>query len=157
MSDRPCSSAEARQFDFWLGEWDVTWPTEQAGGEAGERGSGTNRITRMFGDCVIEENFSNGDGSFTGHSVSVYDERAALWRQTWVDSDGNYLWFTGRFDGQAMDLRTEPIQRESGIAVYRMLWSDISEDSLEWAWQVSPDQGDTWRDLWNISYRRRGT
>ena len=38
QSVKPCESLEARQFDFWLGEWDLTWPAEQTGGGAGEIG-----------------------------------------------------------------------------------------------------------------------
>lgn len=157
MSDQsqPCNSPEARQFDFWLGEWDLSWPAEQSGGQPGERGAGFNRITRLFDDCVIEENFTTDDASFRGHSVSVYDEASGLWRQTWVDSAGGYLAFTGSFDGETMELRTEPSERDGQTVVQRMVFSRIEADSLEWAWQGSRDGGETWSDLWNISYRRR--
>lgn len=40
------------QFDFWLGEWDVTW---------GEDGKGTNHIIRIMDDKIIQENFSAPD------------------------------------------------------------------------------------------------
>ncbi|HEX6222236.1 MAG TPA: DUF1579 family protein [Acidimicrobiia bacterium] len=152
---QPCASPKARQLDFWLGEWDLSWPAEQAGGEQGERQTGYNRITKLFGDCVIEENFTTDDASFRGHSVSVYDEKAGMWRQTWVDSAGGYLAFTGSFDGKTMELRTEPSERDGETVVQRMVFSDIADDSLEWAWQGSRDGGETWNDLWNISYRRR--
>jgi hypothetical protein len=36
------------QFDFWLGEWDVTW---------GEDGKGENHILRIMDDKIIQENF----------------------------------------------------------------------------------------------------
>ena len=151
----PCGSEQARQFDFWLGDWDLTWPAEQSGGESGETMTGSNRITRLFDDCVIEENFTTADASFRGHSVSVYDERAGLWRQTWVDSAGGYIVLTGSYDGETMELRTAPIERDGETVLQRMVFSDIDVDSLEWAWQGSRDGGSTWNDLWNITYRRR--
>lgn len=40
----PCSSQEHRQFDFWLGEWDVTQKGKPAG---------TSRITAILGGCVL--------------------------------------------------------------------------------------------------------
>lgn len=157
MSDTstPCGSEQARQFDFWLGDWDLTWPAEQSGGESGETMAGSNRITRLFDDCVIEENFTTTDASFRGHSVSVYDERAGLWRQTWVDSAGGYIVLSGSYDGETMELRTEATEREGETVVQRMVFSDIDVDSLQWSWQGSRDGGATWNDLWNISYRRR--
>ena len=36
------------QFDFWLGEWDVTWD---------EDGKGKNHILRIMDDKIIQENF----------------------------------------------------------------------------------------------------
>ncbi len=150
----PCSSTQARQFDFWLGEWDLTWPAGQTGGAEGETGSGTNRIERLFGDCVIEESFSTSDGKFQGRSLSVYDDKAGLWRQTWVDSSGGYLALTGGMAGDVMELRTALEQREAETVVSRMIFTDITADSLTWHWQGSRDGGETWNELWTISYRR---
>lgn len=156
MADtRPCSSAEARQFDFWIGVWDLTWPAEQTGGEAGSLGRGRNHVDRLFGDCVIEENFTTDDASFRGHSVSVFDERAGLWRQTWVDSSGGYLVFTGQFEDGVKELRTEPAEGDGETRVQRMRFTDITANSIEWAWQGSRDGGETWNDLWNITYTRQ--
>lgn len=110
----------------------------------------------MFGPCVIEENFATDDGRFQGHSVSVFDEKVSLWRQTWVDSSGGFLVFAGIFDGENMDLRTVPRDEEDKTVVNRMFWTDILTDTLSWRWQASVDDGATWKDLWTISYRRRG-
>lgn len=150
----PCTSAGARQLDFWLGEWDLTWPAEQSGGEAGDIARGRNSLTRLFDDCVIEENFTTEDASFRGHSVSVYDVNAGLWRQTWVDSAGGYLSLIGGVEDGQMVLATEPVESDTGAAFNRMVFSDVEPDSLEWAWQRTGDGGATWTDLWNISYRR---
>lgn len=150
----PCSSPEIAQFDFWLGEWDLSWPAAQTGGSAGEVATGTNRIERLFGNCVIAEHFATADKSFSGRSWSVFDPTAGLWRQTWVDNRGGYLVFTGGFDGKKMELRTGPTERSGELVVNRMVFSDISADSLAWAWQRST-RGETWEDLWTIHYQRR--
>ena len=156
MNDaKPCSSPEARQFDFWLGDWDLTWPAEQTGGDERDIGTGTNQISRLFGDCAIEERFATSDGSFLGRSLSVFDSRTGVWRQTWVDNTGGYLVFTGDFDGETMELRTEPEERDDEIIVQRMIFTDVTADSLNWTWQGSRDGGTNWNDLWNIAYRRR--
>ena len=157
MSDTatPCNSPESRQFDFWLEEWDLTWPAEQSGGEKGDTAHGTNRIEGLFGDCAIEENFAAADGTFRGRSLSVYDTRDEVWRQTWVDNMGAYLAFTGSFDGETMELRTLEIERDGKRAVQRMVFSSIEQDSLSWNWQNSVDGGETWTDVWSITYERR--
>jgi hypothetical protein len=37
----------------------------------------------------------------------------------------------------------------------RMVWHNISSDTLDWNWEVSQDSGETWRVLWRIDYTRR--
>jgi hypothetical protein len=59
-------------------------------------------------------------------------------------------------DGDDMVLVTEPGTDEEGrIIVNRMVFTDITPDSLYWQWQKSTDAGDTWSDLWTITYKRR--
>lgn len=151
----PCSTPQHAGFDFWIGEWELSWPAEQMGGSPGEQGSGTNRVERVLDGCVIQENFSTNDGSFRGHSVSVFDIDTGIWRQTWVDSSAGYIVLTGRFEGDMLILTTEPRERDGQVALNRMVFRDIGPDSLNWDWQGSRDGGDTWNNLWNIGYRRR--
>lgn len=153
----PCEAPESGQFNFWLGEWDLTWPAEQMGGKEGETGKGTNSITRILGDCIVKENFSFPAGDFYGNSVSVYSPARKCWQQTWVDSQGGYLLFTGEFKDGQMILRTEPFKRGEKTYVSRMVFRNITADSLDWDWQRSEDMGQTWKDLWNIHYQRRQT
>lgn len=150
----PCSGTGHDEFDFWVGGWELSWPAEQMGGAPEERGSGRNRVERVLNGCVIEENFSADDGSFRGHSMSVFDADAGLWRQTWVDSSAGYIVLTGRFKDGRMILSTEPRERDGQIVVNRMVFRDITRDSLRWDWQGSRDGGETWTDLWNIEYNR---
>ena len=145
----PCASEEARRLDFWLGEWDLRW----------EGGHGTNSITRRFGDCVIEENFEGTmpTGIFRGHSVSVWDARRGIWRQTWVDNRGGYLVFEGGVEEDGIlrlygEERTLP---DGSRARMRMAWLDVRPDSLQWHWQRSVDGGATWETVWLIHYQRR--
>ena len=59
----PGRQAGAKQFDFWLGEWDLTW---------GEDGRGTNRITLILDEQVIQEEFDGTPAiSLKGLSVST--------------------------------------------------------------------------------------
>ena len=37
----PCAVAQQKQFDFWVGEWELTWPGEKPG----ETGHGTNSLS----------------------------------------------------------------------------------------------------------------
>src|SRR5215470_2046859 len=84
----PCSGTEWRQFDFWIGEWNLTWPSPDGKGTE----NGTNTITRVLGDCVVLENFTGGGSNpMRGMSLSTFSPKLQKWQQTWVDDQGSYL------------------------------------------------------------------
>lgn len=145
-----CQTPEADGLDFWVGTWDLRWTA--ASGE----GAGTNVITRDLGGCVIHERFQDINTGFAGESVSVYTPSG--WRQTWVDNSGGYLLFTGdtHDDGTVSEMRMAPFENASGeMQTNRMMWEDVTDDSLTWRWQASTDDGATWSDTWVIYYTRR--
>jgi hypothetical protein len=142
---REAGPEPARQFDFWLGEWDLAW---------GDGEHATNSIYLDFDDRVIVESFDGRPSiELQGMSISTYDEDAACWRQTWVDNNGGYLAFKGAYADGRMDLRTRR-EVDGRPALMRMLWSGIRHDTLTWRWQRSFDRGSSWETLWQIAYTR---
>jgi hypothetical protein len=145
---KPCPEAEQKQFDFWVGEWDLTTP--------GQGGGGVNRIERVFDGCVIEENFTGGPANpLVGMSVSRFDPGAKKWKQTWVDNQGAYLDFTGEFKDGEMILQREATDASGSRFLQRMVWKNISSNELDWSWESSKDQGKTWKVIWPVHYKRR--
>ena len=137
------SAQPETQFHFWLGEWNVTW---------GEDGRGTNHIERILDGKIIQENFTAPD--LHGMSVSSFDPERGLWCQTWVDNNGTYLDFTGKFEDAKMILSRDAIIKGQACK-QRMVWYDIRENQLEWNWERSDDNGKSWRVLWQIHYTRK--
>lgn len=137
------------QFDFWLGEWDLTW---------GENGRGYSSVSRILNDKVIREKFTSEHDDevapFEGMSISSYQEAAQQWKQNWLDNQGNNLDFVGHFVDGEMILQREAMV-DGHYARQRMMWTAITPTSLEWYWQQSNDHGQTWQTLWHIHYTRK--
>jgi hypothetical protein len=132
--------------DFWLGTWTISWAPN---------GHGTNTIRRILDGAAIEENFDGRDDEsvLLGRSLSVRDSADGQWRQTWVDSTGAYLEFVGvEVDGRLSFQRDHRV--ESQVIRQRMLWLDVTADSLRWEWQRSVDGGANWDLMWRLDYRR---
>ena len=125
------------EFDFWVGEWDASW---------GDDGRGRNTVSRELDGRVVFERFDSPE--LRGMSVSTLCADG-VWRQTWVDSDGNYLDFEGGRHGDGMELR-----RSRDGQIFRMRWHDIQPDRFRWDWERSDDGGETWETLWPIVYTR---
>jgi hypothetical protein len=148
----PCAASAQRQLDFWVGEWDLTWP----GNKAGEVQRGTNSIRRVLENCVVEENFSGGsDMHLRGMSVSIFDTNAGKWKQTWVDNEGGYLDFIGEFKDGQMILARGVTRPDGTKGIQRMVFKNISSDEFDWSWEGSKDGGKTWQVAWPIHYKRR--
>ena len=151
MDSDPCAAVQQKQFDFWVGEWDLTWPGEKPG----EVAHGTNSIKRIMDGCVVQENFSAGEsGHLRGTSISTFDLKSGTWKQTWVDNEGGYLDFDGEFKGSEMILKREAIR--GGVKILqRMVFKNITANEMDWSWEASSDGGKTWQVNWPIHYKRR--
>jgi hypothetical protein len=150
QTNSPCSTPEASQLDFWIGEWKAEWKDSE-----GNVQTGSNTISKILGGCVVEENFSTGDNSFIGKSYSVYNTTKNIWEQTWVDNQGSYMDFTGGMNGENMILSRRVINKLGKEIIQRMVFSEITKKSFTWNWESSNDDGKTWTLNWQIKYSRK--
>ena len=149
----PCTSAEHRQMDFWLGDWDAVVKARKAP-EKDEwvQANGSNHVTAGDNGCTIVEDFhADGPaGPWTGRSISQFQPALGKWRQTWVDENNSYLAFTGGAEGKDFALYGEP---RNGRQM-RMVFASIRPDGFAWRWEASLDGGKTWRPQLFIEYKR---
>jgi len=81
-----CAAPEYRQFDFWVGEWEVVVPFAPAGTP-----NSASIIRSELDGCMVEENwFGGGFGAFSvaGRSLNMYDFSTGQWHQHWINSPG---------------------------------------------------------------------
>lgn len=141
-------------YDFWVGTWELEWKDDQVTGGMAE---GRNHIEKILDGRVIKENFEALNGSlegFQGKSYSVYDSVSQTWKQTWVDNQGGYLDFKGKVDGNKRIFFRKGKNPKGDEILQRMVFHDISADSFVWDWEISEDQGTSWKLRWRIFYNR---
>lgn len=131
-----------RQFDFWLGEWEVRDP----GGTL----VGRNRIARLFGDIGLQENWKGASG-LHGASYTVFVSERDRWHQTWVDSSGALLLLEGGMRDGSMVL-----EGTTASVRHRISWSiiDGGPDRVRQHWETSDDDCATWETAFDGRYRR---
>jgi hypothetical protein len=150
----PCTAPELHQLDFWVGDWELTWP---AHGQA-PAGTGTNHVEKILGGCAFQESFAAaGPQRLVGRSVSAYNPQLKIWEQTWVDNQGSYIALTGGFKDGAMTLTQRALGPDGKPRLARMVYLNIKPDSFDWHWESSTDEGKTWKLNWEIHYKRKGT
>jgi hypothetical protein len=142
----PCESRpESRQFDFWLGEWNVL--------SAGETVA-TSRIEKGASGCLILESYQQPDG-FSGRSINFYDPVLARWRQTWGDSTGNASEFVGDFRDKAMRFEGETHATGGRKVMRRMSLFDLGNGEVRQYSEKSLDGGRTWAPHYDFKYVRK--
>lgn len=141
---KPCTAAEHRQFDFWIGDWDVTNPAGKS--------AGSNVIKPILNGCVLHESWK-GNGGFTGESFNAYDASRKAWHQTWVDGTGGVLIMDGRFENGSMTLSDKDLPGKATAAVINEIsWTPHADGSVRQHWQVSQDGGKTWATSFDGKY-----
>ena len=141
----PCSAAEYRQFDFWIGDWNVT---------SGDQPAGTNSIHSIHGGCALQENWQgHGEGGISGTSFNIYDKSTGRWHQTWVDGSGTLLLLDGGLrDGVMVLSGQRPASDGSGMAQHRISWTPNPDGSVRQLWEASKDDGGSWTVLFDGLY-----
>lgn len=138
-----CVGEKHRQFDFWLGDWEVHSPTGQY--------QGANRIELIEGGCVLQEHWMGAQGG-TGTSFNIYDFTRDRWHQTWV-SGTMLLVLEGALHDRSMVLEGETVGREGDAVHHRITWTPLGADSVRQHWEQSAD-GAAWRTVFDGLYTR---
>lgn len=140
-----CAADAYREFDFWLGEWEVRTPSGQVAGH--------NRITSVLSGCVIKEEWTGSRGSI-GTSYNIWDAATGRWHQTWVDDQGTLLLLDGGLDGGKMVLHGERPGPNGGVVRHRVAWEPLEEGRVRQLWESSSDGGSTWTTVFDGTYHR---
>jgi hypothetical protein len=149
-----CSAAVHKQFDFWVGEWDVV-PNGQPL-PAGQKPM-TNVVTKEYGGCVVIEHWEGAQ--LTGSSFNIYDRTRGQWSQTWVDSSGgrHQYWGGLNSDGAMVFLGDVPLPRGSQFAgrrTIRLTFFPLGPDKVRQLSEAYMADG-SWSVNYDLIYTRR--
>jgi tetratricopeptide (TPR) repeat protein len=149
-NQRPCAyTPENRQFDFWLGEWNVS--TTQ-----GAVPSGNSTIELILENCVVQENWKSLNGPYAGKSYNIYNASLKRWEQYWVDNVGGNIFFYGGLKDGVMDYWTDDLPQPDGTKLKRHLqFFKLGSDSVRQFSQGSSDGGKSWQVEYDFTYIRK--
>jgi hypothetical protein len=132
-----CAAPEYRQFDFRLGAYSVTTRTGRPAGEA--------LIESTLGGCMLVE-YWTGAISGQGRAHYFYDRGHGLWRFVFVNDDGSSLIMAGGLVGSAMVFSGQNRFGEFD-GLHRMTWSKLADGRVSQLWELSTDEGASWKTV----------
>ena len=136
---------EPRQFDFWLGSWNVYLTGTDSLVASSE-------ITLAAGDLAIREVYQARSG-FEGESLSKFNQGTGKWEQFWVDNSGQTFFLTGAFADGGMVLEGESIGPK-GPYLNRVTWHNLPDGPRQ-VHEISSDGGKTWKAVFDGTYARK--
>jgi hypothetical protein len=143
MQSSPCQAPEHRQFDFWVGDWEVHDPAGNV--------VGTNKVTREQDGCLLVEHWVSAKGKETGTSFNYYDIRDKKWLQLYLDISG----YAGAFPAMAdqfTDGKMVLISDQTVTPVFRWTWYVTSAGHVRQMAERSTDNQKTWKIFWDSVY-----
>jgi len=150
----PCNADSTyRQFDFWIGDWEVF---AKNGNKAGE-----SRIELILDSCIILENWKSANqfrGVFySGKSFNSYNRNLRQWQQTWVDNVGGKTDYSeGRLETDRMIFKTQPYPfNKDTMAILRLTFYNLGPDKVRQHGEISKDNGGSWTTQYDLEYRRK--
>ena len=141
-----CSASAYRQFDFWLGDWEVTNPQGTV--------VGTSTIRKILNGCVLHEHWRGANGG-SGQSHNIYNLQTGKWHQSWVDDNGQLLLLDGGLDDRGrMVLRRETVSEGDATVIDEIAWEREEGGRVRQIWRKSTDGGANWQVVFNGLYTK---
>jgi hypothetical protein len=147
----PCiGNKQAREFDFWVGEWDVyKRSTTQLVGHS---------LIQVVSDgCAILENWTAAGSSGSGKSLNFIDPATGKWKQTWVGSRGPQDFVNGEYKDGAMRFTFDLTDTKGHKLTGRFIFYKEGPDQVRQLNEVSADKGKTWTTSYDFTYIRKKT
>jgi tetratricopeptide (TPR) repeat protein len=145
---RPCEySDKHREFDFWIGEWDVFNSQGQQ--------IGTNVIQKFINGCVIYENWTSARSGYYGKSFNYYDPAAGKWKQNWVDAMGGIVWYEGDVKDGAMHFTGASIGIDGVKQLAQVTLTPLPDGRIHHVINQSTDDGKTWSVYFDGMYVKK--
>jgi hypothetical protein len=145
----PCmKNAHAREFDFWIGDWDV-YPT------GGNQIVGSSKIEMEAGGCFILENWTAIGFPNTGKSMNFVDPVTTKWKQVWVGSGGIVTeYINGVYKDSVMQFESSSTSAQ-GIMKIRFRFFNQGSNQVRQFQEYSTDDGKTWNVSYDLTYIRK--
>ncbi|MBX7172424.1 MAG: tetratricopeptide repeat protein [Pyrinomonadaceae bacterium] len=143
---KPCLyQPQPRQFDFWIGEWDVFNP-------AGQK-AGINIVQSFSEGCGLMENWTGTIGG-NGKSINYYDASTGKWYQHWIGSGGGAVRYEGNFIDGAMRFEGFTVGQNGQKTLNKLTFFKIDENTVRQLAEVSTDEGKNWTVSYDFKYVR---
>lgn len=144
---KPCLvDPQYREFDFWVGNWDVKNPKGQLVGH--------NKVEIILDSCVVMENWQGLQGG-SGKSFNYRDSQDGKWHQLWVSSQGVSREFSGYYGDNMMALEGNFVSKNGNKVLTKLTFFKLADNKVRQLGEQSYDLGKTWNTMYDLTYEKK--
>jgi len=150
INANPCmADAHHREFDFWIGEWDVY----QTGTK--QPVVGHSLIQMISGGCAILEHWESSASN--GKSINFIDPVTNKWKQSWAGNyaNGTQEFVDGEYKDSAMRFTFETVNAPGQKLIGRFIFYNENSNQVRQFNEISADGGKTWTTSYDFTYIRK--
>ncbi len=141
-----CTTVAYKQFDFWIGIWNVY--------DVKSKLIGTNTVVKMPNACTIQENWSSKTSTNKGTSYNYYDVTDNTWNQLWIDNAGSILKLKGKLIGKNMVLKSDLITGKKKSFYNQITFFNNSDGTVTQLWELLDKDGIIFNEIFRGIYKR---
>ncbi len=134
------TTPDARQLDYWLGNWRVG-------------GSGTSAVSTSLDQCVVTERWDTGKG-LKGENIFAYSADDKQWHGLYVDNQGRVHILAGTVTSGVATFQGPSLVSDGHPVLNRITIARQGANAVEQTWEKSSDNGATWTVEFRGAYAR---
>ena len=144
----PCvASADARQLDYWLGDWSVASP--------GMAGKGHSTVHLSLDKCLLTESWGSDTSNHDGENTLAYNPEDKSWYGLFVDNHGRVHMMKGSVTPGAAELAGPALDGNGEAVMKKVRIVRVNADTVEQIWEKSVDKGASWTTDFKMVYVRK--
>jgi hypothetical protein len=126
------ASAEARQLDFWVGDWAVASP--------GMAGKGHSTVHLSLDKCMMIESWGSDTSNHDGENTLAYNAEDKSWYGLFVDNQGRVHMMKGavtpgsaEFQGSGRDENGGEVVKRVRVGRSRQIMEPVGSSTSRWS------------------------
>jgi len=144
----PCgSNSDARQLDYWLGDWSVGTP--------GAPNTGHSKVFLSLDKCLLTESWGSDTSNHQGENAMAYNPDDKTWHGLFVDNRGRVHLLKGRVAPGSAEFQGASRDESGNANLTKVKIVRVNRDNVEQIWQKSSDNGASWSTDVRMQYSRK--
>ena len=144
----PCAAnSEARQLDYWLGDWSVGTPEAP--------NTGHSKVSISLDKCLLTESWGSDTSNHQGENALAYNPEDKTWYGLFVDNRGRVHALKGVVTAGSAEFQGPSRDANGKVVLNKVKVVRVKHDSVEQIWQKSSDNGASWTTDVQMQYLRK--